>query len=272
MMSVCAAGQSRMDTFSFRSGFLNRMVLIRVLVPVPLIHKGRYPLLVLNDGQDLRSLRFRIILDSLVDGKAIPPILVVAVDAGNRLQEYGVCGHPDYMGRGARACQYSQFIRKELLPTVLRRYWVLFSTSFIAGWSLGGLSAMDIAWEHPMLFEGAGVFSGSLWWRSVALGPHYNDSDRIMEALVNHSRMNRGQRFWFEAGTADETSDRNHNGIIDAIEDTRDLISALKSKGYPTRALKYVEVPGGKHNQQTWSLVMPQFLNWAFGNIKWAGH
>ena len=35
-------------------------------------------------------------------------------------------------------------------------------------------------------------------------------------------------KFWLEAGTKDEAADRNNNGIIDAIDDTLDLITALK--------------------------------------------
>jgi len=40
-----------------------------------------------------------------------------------------------------------------------------------------------------------------------------------------------GLKFFFECGTADETEDRNGNGIIDSIDDTKDLISALINKG-----------------------------------------
>ena len=41
-----------------------------------------------------------------------------------------------------------------------------------------------------------------------------------------------GIKFFFECGTEDETEDRNKNGIIDSIDDTLDLISALAEKGY----------------------------------------
>ncbi len=42
----------------------------------------------------------------------------------------------------------------------------------------------------------------------------------------------RGMKFFFECGTLDEAGDRNNNGIIDSIDDTKDLISALVDKGY----------------------------------------
>ncbi|MCB0642407.1 MAG: hypothetical protein KDC44_12240 [Phaeodactylibacter sp.] len=71
-------------------------------------------------------------------------------------------------------------------------------------------------------------------------------------------------QFWFQTGTNDETSDRNNNGIIDAIDDTLDLMKALKKVGYPKTAMKYVEVENGVHHPSTWAKVMPDFLKWAF--------
>ena len=64
--------------------------------------------------------------------------------------------------------------------------------------------------------------------------------------------------------------DRNNNGIIDSIDDTTDLIDELVKKGYHRdtdghrRDIRYVEIKGGKHNQDTWSAIMPDFLTWAF--------
>jgi hypothetical protein len=76
-------------------------------------------------------------------------------------------------------------------------------------------------------------------------------------------------KFWFETGTEDETSDRNNNGIIDSIEDTTDLMDELVKKGYDrSKAIRYVEIKGGKHDQETWSTIMPDFLEWAFPVVK----
>jgi hypothetical protein len=66
----------------------------------------------------------------------------------------------------------------------------------------------------------------------------------------------------------DETKDRNQNGIIDSIDDTRDLINELVSKGYnPESDIYYLEMPDGKHDVPTWGRAMPVFLRWAFGNL-----
>jgi enterochelin esterase-like enzyme len=73
-------------------------------------------------------------------------------------------------------------------------------------------------------------------------------------------------KFWFQTGTLDEADDRNGNGIIDSIDDTRDVIKALKNMGYQEGDdIKYVEVIGGEHNLPTWGRILPDFLQWAFG-------
>lgn len=227
-----------------------------------------YPILYLNDGQDLKSLRMRTVLDSLYKQRAIRPFVLVAIHAGDRIQEYGTAAQADYMKRGSKAGLYTDFVLTELLPYVRNHYRVSTKPedAVFAGFSLGGLSAFDIVFHHPDRFSRAGVFSGSFWWRSRKFDTHYSDdTDRIMHNLVRAGSYQKGSRFWFEAGTDDETSDRNNNGIIDAIEDTTDLIEELAKKGYGRGSdIRYVEIPGGKHNQETWSAVMPDFLTWAF--------
>lgn len=230
-----------------------------------------YPTLFLNDGQDLKALRMKAVLDSLYEQRAIRPFVLVAVHAGDRIQEYGTAAQPDYMKRGAKAGLYTDFVLTELLPYIRRHYRVSTDPAqcLFAGFSLGGLSAFDIVFHHPDQFSRAGVFSGSFWWRSKKFDGNYSDdTDRIMHQLVRAGSYKKNLKFWFETGTDDETSDRNNNGIIDAIEDTTDLVDELVQKGYDRQAdIRYVEMPGGQHNQETWSRIMPDFLTWAFHSI-----
>ena len=72
-------------------------------------------------------------------------------------------------------------------------------------------------------------------------------------------------KFWFQCGTNDEKADRNNNGIIDAIDDTFDLIKELEKKGYSKgQTIHYEEIEDGEHNQATWRLAFPSFLSWVF--------
>ena len=136
----------------------------------------------------------------------------------------------------------------------------------IAGFSLGGLSALDIAWNNHPIFKTVGIFSGSLWWRSKGYLDGYNETkDRIAHNMIRNSRKRDGLRLWFQCGTHDEMADRNNNGLIDAIDDTLDIIKELELIGYEMKDdLDYVEVANGQHNEKTWGDVMPLFLEYAF--------
>ena len=254
---------------------LQRAVHLDILLPPDYASSGKeYPVLYLNDGQDLARLRMTEVLDSLYQHKIIQPFVLVAIHAGDRIQEYGTAAQADYMHRGSKAALYTNFVLTELLPYIKNHYRVSSepAKSVFAGFSLGGLSAFDLVFHHPERFSRAGVFSGSFWWRSKSTEAGYRDeTDRIMHDLVRKGPYSPTLKFWFETGTDDETSDRNNNGIIDSIDDTTDLIDELVKKGYQRdgnghpRDIRYVEIVGGQHNQQTWSNIMPDFLEWAFG-------
>jgi enterochelin esterase-like enzyme len=157
----------------------------------------------------------------------------------------------------------------ELLPYLHYRYPVSDEQKdhAIAGFSMGGLSAVDIAWNNAHYFGKVGAFSGSFWWRKRgAKSRLYADArDRIMHTLIRKGRYKPGLQFWFQAGLRDEKADRNKNGIIDSIDDTLDLIVELTKKGYrPFHDINYFEMADGEHNLATWKRAMPEFLKWAF--------
>ena len=229
--------------------------------------KQHYPLLLINDGQDLTRLGLADILEKGWRLKNFPYFIAVGIHADkNRMSEYGTARQPDYKGRGNRADVYKFFIINELMPFLMDKFRIsgrIEDTAF-AGFSLGGLSAFDIAWAAPEMFGTIGVFSGALWWRWSPVDKKNPDADRIIHDIVQNAEKNDGQRFWFEAGTDDEEDDRNNNGVIDAIDDTLALIEVLQEKGYPARDIRYVEIPGGTHDPMTWGVAMPDFLAWAF--------
>ena len=257
----------RPDEFLF-SVTLGRIVRLDVVLPPGYSPHAPdpYPVLYLHDGQDLARLHLPATLRRLYRRGELRPFVLVAIHAADRLQEYGVAARPDYLGRGSRAGRYTDFMLRELLPYVQTHYHASAdpAQAAVAGMSLGGLTAFDLAWHHPEAFGQAGAFSGSFWWRRRALADGYTDADRLMHYLVRARPANPGQRFWLQTGTLDETSDRNHNGIIDAIDDTLDLLAELRGQGQPPAAVRYVEVPGGHHHPDTWAAIMPDFLRWAF--------
>ncbi len=253
------------------SKYLERGVKVDVFLPPQYGHnkKQSYPTIYFNDGQDMLALGMFNTLTRLYTEGVLRPIIVVAMYCNeNRINEYGTARQADYKNRGNKAREYSNFVLHEVMPYIRDEYRCMpesENTAF-AGFSLGALSALDIAWDNPMLFGKIGVFSGSLWWREKEWTAEDPDGGRIMHDIIAKSEHQKGMKFWFEVGTLDEECDRNNNGIIDAIDDTQDLMDELFRLGYrPHEDVKYVELVGGEHNPQTWGAVMPEFLTWAFG-------
>lgn len=257
------------ERFSLPSTHLDRTVVLTLFYPQS--HRGPLALLLLNDGQDIPALDLEPSLHQLWQARQLPPLLVVGIHAGDRMQEYGTIGRADYAGRGNRAAAYAQFVCQELLPYLEGRFRLRQPVRYraLAGFSLGGLSALDLVWQHPEYFGRVGVFSGSLWWRSTPFDPQRPDADRIIHNRIAAGPRRPQLRFWLQAGTHDETADRNNNGIIDAIDDTLDLIKVLEGVGYQReRDIVYEEVVEGKHHPRTWGRVMPQFLRWWVSGMK----
>lgn len=226
-------------------------------------------LFLVNDGQYLDEMKFSPVLNQMLGANEIQPILCAGIYAGrDRKNEYGTAKILDYQGLGSKAKAYSQFVLQELLPFIHAQYGVeQFKQKAFAGFSLGGLTAIDMTWNYPDIFSIAGVFSGSLWWRTKSLEDDYNDdTDRIIHQQIRNAKYHQGSRFYFTTGSSDETADRNNNGIIDSIDDTLDLINELKKLGYDSEyEVQYVNYEDGRHDVQTWRKAMPGFLLWGWG-------
>ncbi len=225
------------------------------------------PVLVALDGRMMPAWRLEETLGELMarGGLALP--LVVAIAASDeRLDEYGMAGTPDYAGRGRKAAEFQRFVIERVLPAVRVRYAIPAdpARTGVMGASLGGLAAFDLAWRHPEVFGFAGIFSGSLWWRGDDSSPRAKQASRLAHQLVRQTTQPPRLRLWFEAGTKDETDDRDGNGVIDAIQDTAELMTELERRGFRRgTALQYVEMEGGQHNEATWARALPGFLEWA---------
>ena len=226
------------------------------------------PVLVALDGQMMAAWRLDETIAILAARGRITPPLVVAIPASkDRIEEYGLAEALDYAGRGKQAAEFQRVVLEVVLPAVRHRYGVGAdpARTGIMGASLGGLAAFDLAWRHPEAFGFAGIFSGSFWWRAEDSPVAAQQSSRLTHRLVRATaNPPRGLRLWFEAGTADETDDRDGNGVIDAIQDTTELLDEIERRGLPRGpTLRYVEIPGGRHQEATWAAALPGFLEWA---------
>ena len=251
------------------STYLDREVIVDFYLPKNIADLSSINLLLINDGQDLPKFHFQTMLDELLRQQEIEPLLCVGIHCSKeRKMEYGTVAYSDYKGRGARAGMHKNFVLEELVPFIQKNYHLDgFKKKAYAGFSLGGLSAIDMVWNHPEEFSIAGVFSGSLWWRLKSLDDDYvEETDRIMHKQVREGIFKPGLKFYFTTGSLDEKMDRNHNGIIDSIDDTMGLIEELEKKGYDRENdIFYKNYENGRHDVFTWGKAMPDFLKWGWG-------
>lgn len=257
----------------------------------------RYPALYINDGQDMEAVGLQATLERLYAGKAIQPVIVVAIDMppdrmgaygfSDRLNARSLAAGTRYGAVGTHAHAYSEWVAKTLVPTIDARYRTRRSPDAraVLGWSLGAANAFNLSWQYPELFGRVGAFSPSFW-----LSAERNDADavqrsRLAQRMVDGNQARTGLKLFFAVGTNEETDDRDGDRINDALDDTRDLIDGwhngdtLHAKGlrqlgysinleYGQRASRddavLLQLEGGEHNQASWAHMLPTFLTWAY--------
>lgn len=262
----------------------------------------RYRVLYANDGQDMPAVGLQTTLAHLYRTHAIVPLIVVAVDApADRVSVYGLSdrasahslpGGSPIGPIGDKAHAYSAWFATALVPYIDVHYRTRHDTGSrtVLGWSLGALNAFNLAWQYPQVFGCVGAFSPSFWLAADRSNATTIQHTRLAQAMVDHGPRRPGLKFWFAAGTDEESADRDGDGVIDVIDDLRDFIDGydgpdgfhqrgLRQLGYRVaevgghRSTRNADVvlyvlPGGKHQQASWKQMLPVFLRWAFAPEK----
>ncbi|HZH44774.1 MAG TPA: alpha/beta hydrolase-fold protein [Lysobacter sp.] len=259
----------------------------------------RYPVLYVNDGQDMEAVGLADALRSLNAERAIRPLIVVAIDMPpDRLGAYGLSDrgsgrslsvHTEHGPLGARTHAYSEWLAHTLIPLIDKRYRTraVQDGRAMLGWSLGGAHAFNMGWQYPELFGRIGAFSPSFWIAEDRSSPESAQRTRLALRMVDATapRSMPAPRFFFGIGTHEETDDRDGDGVNDALDDVRDLIEGwtapdgtalkgLRQLGFsinrehatrPNRADVALHVlDGGVHHQSAWKRMLPAFLRWAY--------
>jgi len=256
-----------------------------------------YPVLYVNDGQDMEAVGLQATLAALYAQKMIRPVIVVAIDMPpDRMGAYGLSDRTQarslpavtkYGPVGTQAHAYSKWLAKTLVPTIDARYRTRTTPDAraVLGWSLGGLNAFNLGWQYPELFARVGAFSPSFWLSAERGDAQAVQRTRLAQQMVASSAPHWGLQQYFAVGTNEETDDRDGDGINDALDDTRDLIDGwhvgdeVKAKGlrqlghsvnldytaHPARSeVALAVLEGGQHNQASWARMLPGFLRWAY--------
>jgi enterochelin esterase-like enzyme len=240
---------------------------ISVYLPPGYTHDREHPLLVAHDGQEMGAWKLAGALAQHHAAGLVSPVIAAIPANPARMHEYGTAGQLNSDGLGTRAAEFQVFVSDTVVPLLRRRYQLSRrpAQNAVMGASLGGLSAFDLAWRRPDVFGVAGIFSGSFWWRTSNVSVAEKQASRIMHRMVRDTVTKPSLRLWFQAGTRDEDEDRDGNGVIDAIQDTTELIDELVAKGFSRgRDVVYRETAGGRHHPATWAEELPEFLRWAY--------
>ena len=259
----------------------------------------RYRVLYADDGQDMPAVGLVPTLTALCHAQAIRLPIVVAVHMlrdrmgtyglSDRAQRRSLSADTKYGPVGRRAYDYSQWLATRLVPYIDAHYRSRrdAASRSMLGWSLGGLNAFNLGWQYPAVFGRVGAFSPSFWLAADSGSDDAVERTRLAQRMVDRGPKRPQLRFWFAAGTAEETSDRDHDGVIDVIGDIRDLIDGYHAAdGFRLRGLRQLGysvnpdyaaqpgrhadvaiylLPGGKHQQASWAKMLPLFLRWDDG-------
>jgi enterochelin esterase-like enzyme len=250
----------------------------------------RYPVLYANDGQDMTAVGLQATLAQLYAAHAIEPVIVVAIDMlHDRASGYGlsdrrrgqsVVGGSVIGPIGLKAADYSSWVATTLVPYIDAHYRTHADARrrAVMGWSLGALNAFNLGWQYPEVFGRIGALSPSFWLAADRSDAVAVQRSRLAQAMVDRGPKRQGLRFWLAAGTAEETNDRDRDGVIDVIDDLHDLVDGYRGDGVQLRGLRQLGyttagadadvtvflLPGGHHRQASWAKMLPVFLRWAF--------
>ncbi len=241
---------------SFRSEILDNERDIYVYVPP---HYGenknaKFPVLYMADGQNLFNSETAFggqewgadeTAQRLIESGLMKDVIIVGIsNTKNRMSEYTHV--PDPKHGGGDLDKYADFLTKELKPFIDSTYRTsaLARETGIMGSSLGGLSALYLGWKFPHTFGLVGAMSPSIWW-----------ANKDIVSLIDRDPQMKGPlKVWMDIGTRESGEDENHNGVDDAVENTREMGNVFLKKGYAFgKEFFYFEDPGASHNEYAWS-------------------
>jgi predicted alpha/beta superfamily hydrolase len=247
-----------------RSRIFRNTRLVRVWLP-PLYDAAagkRYPVLYLNDGQNLFDpttafggvdWRVGASAERLIADKKISPLIIVGIDntGKNRVREYIPYQSQEPRVFGSQGKRYPEFLLREVMPLIEKYYSVAKGPEHtgLGGSSLGGLITLYTQLAMPGVFGRLLIESPSLW---VA-------NRKILEEC--RSFRDWPYRIYLGMGTSEVgNSDKDER----AVNDVRALETILHDAKLGSARLRVVVTEGGMHNEATWAARFPEALEFLF--------
>ncbi len=250
---------------------------LRVWIPAgyddPASRERRFPVLYLNDGQDLFDAATAVLgseewqvdetTAELIAEGLIPPLIVVGIDnAGRagRAREY--LPYPDESLRPPEPSPlgrlYASFLESEVIPFIERRFRVRQGreSRALGGSSYGALVALHVAATRPGLFS-----------RLILESPSFyvNDNRVLLEAAESNLNLD---RVYMGIGTNELALDGcpEHPGNTEAVEGVRRLSDILIEKGLPPDRVQVFIESCAEHTQSAWAGRFQTALRFLYGH------
>jgi predicted alpha/beta superfamily hydrolase len=237
--------------------------LLRVWLPPDYDGWGatRYPVLYLNDGQNLfdAATAFAGVhwqagesAARLIAEEKIQPLIIVGIDnTRNRAREYIPYRSRDPRVFNPKGKSYPDFLRREVMPLIEERYPVLKGpeNTGLGGSSLGGLIALYTQLAAPGVFGRVLIESPSLF---VANRKILEESRRF-RTWPARTYLGMGTR---EVGQP-EKDER-------MVGDVRELETILREAGLDEQRLKVHFEEGAGHSESAWAARFPGALEFLF--------
>lgn len=267
MMPANPAVAGDLRLHEFRSRIFRNSRMLRIWLPprydAPDNNTRRYPVLYLNDGQNLfdpatafAGVEWQVdeTADRLIRQEAIPPLIIVGIDnaQSDRIKEYlpyRSFHPPIFRPQGKR---YPEFLLNEAMPFVQERYRIASGpeNTGLGGSSLGALISLYTVIERPQVF-------GRLLLESPSL---YISHRR----LLKYGRLVRQwpARIFLAIGTREAGREDRDKQVV---EDVRELERTLRRAGLDDRRLRVRIDEGATHNEGEWAKRFPEALSFLFG-------
>lgn len=260
-----ATGDLRLH--EFRSRFFRNTRFLRVWLPPGYENNEnsarRYPVLYLNDGQNLfePSTSFTGVewqvdetADRLIREGQVPSMIIVGIDNARkeRFREYMPHRSMSPMMLRVQGNRYPNFLMKEVMPFVARHYRVAPGpeNTGLGGSSLGALISLYTVAVHPGWFGKLLMESPSLWASNRQM---IKDSRRIKQWPG---------RIFLGTGTAEAGREDRDRSVVD---DVRELAAILRRAGLEDRRLRVMIDEGATHHESAWARRFPDALAFLFG-------
>lgn len=223
---------------------LDREASLFLLIPSDYTKHESYPLLIMNDGQNMfldEKASFGTSWGLMEHFDSLPSMIIAGVSCANgldRLDEYNpFVSKPfelDGIKRitGGKGDIYIHDLIETVIPFISSKYAIDDSNITIGGSSMGGLISVYASLAYPSIFKNAIGLSNAFW---IA-------EEDFVKYIKRTRKLHKGT-IYMDTGDSEDKDDFAY------IESNRNVYQALLSKKID---VVYREIPGGIHHESSW--------------------